>query len=220
MRRDWLVRARSCLLVALAVEVLVLLVTGVALYFLYRPEVGQAWTDLGTGVRRSVSTASLLRDIHRLTSTLAFWTSVAVGALLALRASAGRRWVGPALGAGVVVTTFFASFTGYLLPWDQLALSAVTVGSDLRGFSPLFRPVVRFVLIGGVEVSPGTVLRWLFVHVVVLGPALAALLVVAWRRVGQRPTPEPAGVSAAWAGDGGPGPASAPSPPPGRRSPP
>ena len=109
-------------------------------------------------------------------------TALALGLVMALRAAGGRRWVGPALGAGIAVTTLLASFTGYLLPWDQLALRAVRVGTNLRGYTALFDPVVRFVLIGGVEVSPGTVLTWLFVHALVLGPLLIGLLVLTYRR--------------------------------------
>jgi quinol-cytochrome oxidoreductase complex cytochrome b subunit len=75
-----------------------------------------------------------------------------------------------------------ATFTGYLLPWDQLALSAVQVGTNVRGYGVLFRPLVRFVFVGGAEVSPDTVIRWLMVHMLVLGPALVSLIVLGWRR--------------------------------------
>jgi quinol-cytochrome oxidoreductase complex cytochrome b subunit len=78
---------------------------------------------------------------------------VAFGLVLTLRPAGGRRWVGPALGSGIAVATLLASFTGFLLPWDQLALWAVTVGSDLQGYTALFDPVVRFGLIGGVVVA-------------------------------------------------------------------
>jgi len=98
------------------------------------------------------------------------------------RSPTASRWTGPALGAGIPITTLAASFTGFLLPWDQLALSAVTVGSNPRGYRVLFDPVVRFVLIGGVEVSPQTLIRWLLLHMLFLGLALGALVVLGWRR--------------------------------------
>ena len=160
-----------------------LVVTGIALYFLYRPTARQAWGDLVTerydwGIRLALA----LRFLHRLASGLAVLTAVGLGVLIALTPAGGRRWVGPALGSGLAFTTLLASFTGFLLPWDQLALWAVTVGSNLRGYTALFDPVVRFVLIGGVEVRPGTILLWLFVHALVLGPLLIGLLVLAHRR--------------------------------------
>lgn len=97
------------------------------------------------------------------------------------RSPTASRWPRPLLGAGIPITTLGAFFTGFLLPWDQLALSTVKVGSTVRGYTVLFDPAVLFVLIGGVEISPGTLMRWLVVHVV-LGPALVALLVLGWRR--------------------------------------
>ncbi len=44
--------------------------------------------------------------------------------------------------------TLLLSFTGYLLPWDQLALWAVTVGTNMMGYTPVFGNEVRFVLLG------------------------------------------------------------------------
>jgi len=46
-----------------------------------------------------------------------------------------------------------------------------------------------FVLIGGTELAPATVLKWLVLHVVVLGGAVIALLALAWRRTRRAPTP-------------------------------
>jgi quinol-cytochrome oxidoreductase complex cytochrome b subunit len=132
----------------------VLVVTGVAQFFLYRPTTEQAWGDVlqqsyGSYVRIPLA----LRVLHQLASRLAVLTAVAFGLVLTLRSAGGRRWVGPALGSGIAVATLLASFTGFLLPWDQLALWAVTVGSDLQGYTALFDPVVRFGLIGGVVVA-------------------------------------------------------------------
>ncbi len=45
--------------------------------------------------------------------------------------------------------TLLLSFTGYLLPWDQLAIWAVTVGTNMMGYTPVFGRQVKFVLIGG-----------------------------------------------------------------------
>ena len=181
-------RARSVLLAVLSAEVAVLVVTGLALYFLYRPTARQAWGDLvAESYDWDVRIALALRFLHRLASGLAVLTAVGLGVLIALSPAGGRRWVAPALGSGIAFTTLLAAFTGFLLPWDQLALWAVTVGSDLRGYTALFDPVVRFVLIGGVEVRPGTILLWLFIHGLVLGPLLIGLLVLAYRFPRRRP---------------------------------
>jgi quinol-cytochrome oxidoreductase complex cytochrome b subunit len=191
---DGLARARSVLLTVLAVEVAILLVTGIALFFLYRPTVDQAWGDLVTGdYNGSVRLAYATRLVHRLVARLALLTAVAAGIVVALRTAAGtRRGPAVALGAGLALTTVAASFTGFLLPWDQLALWAVTVGTNLRGYRVLFDPVVRFVIIDGVEVGKDTVVRWLLIHALVLGPALAGLVVVARRRHRAEASDDPA----------------------------
>ena len=112
------------------------------------------------------------------------------GIILAVSVAGHRRWTSRAVGAGLAVTTVLASFTGYLLPWDQLALWAVRVGTNMRGYRSLFDAALdRFVLIDGVEVGRVTVLRWPGVHGVVLGPALLALLLLAWRRHRLEPAP-------------------------------
>jgi hypothetical protein len=46
---------------------------------------------------------------------------------------------------------------------------------------------VRFTIVGGVEVSPNTIILWLLIHSLVLGPALVALVVFAWRRARHDP---------------------------------
>ena len=58
-------------------------------------------------------------------------------------------WV---IGVILLTLTLLLSFTGYLLPWDQLALWAVTVGTNMMGYTPVFGNQVRFALLGMVGV--------------------------------------------------------------------
>jgi quinol-cytochrome oxidoreductase complex cytochrome b subunit len=181
-------RVRSILLAILGVEVVVLVVTGIFLYFVYAPTESQAWGDLLThGEETGVRLADAVRLVHRLAAVLAFPTALAACILLALRGRPGvRRWTGAVLGVGIVLTTVAVSITGFLLPWDQLALWAVTVGTNIRGYQWLSNDTVRFVLLRGVEVSKGAVFWWLVVHALVLTPMLGALVVLAWRRARPR----------------------------------
>lgn len=182
MSRNGLGRARSVLLAILSVEVAVLVVTGVALFFLYRPSTSQAWSDVVVeSTDWDIRVAQALRRIHRLASQLAVPTALATGVAVALGRESVRTWPRAATGAGIALSALVASFTGYLLPWDQLALWAVTVGSDMKGYRPFFNDTVRFVLIGGVEVSRTGFVRWLLLHMLVVGPALAILVAVGWR---------------------------------------
>ncbi len=125
--------------------------------------------------------------------------ALAVAALVLVigrRVRSGVR--GIVAATGVLVTALAAAITGYLLPWDQLALWAVTVGSDIRGVQAPFRAEVKYILIGSHEVSPGTYRFWAVAHVV-LGVLVAATLVLLWMRsrardVSRRPlSPPPAG---------------------------
>ncbi|HEV2124555.1 MAG TPA: hypothetical protein VGW38_17515, partial [Chloroflexota bacterium] len=63
----------------------------------------------------------------------------------------------------------------------------VPVGAHVRGYSILFGSTVRFAIVGGVEVSPDTLILWLLVHSLVLGPALVGLVVFACRRTRYEP---------------------------------
>src|SRR3712207_9144571 len=65
-------------------------------------------------------------------------------------------WV---VGVVLLLLTLLLAFTGYLLPWDQLAIWAVQVGTSMAGFTPVFGQQVQFVLLGGVEIGPETLLR-------------------------------------------------------------
>jgi quinol-cytochrome oxidoreductase complex cytochrome b subunit len=186
VRQDPLRLATSIFLGALGAEVLVLAATGIALYFVYRPDDARAWNDIralhGSG---SVAFSHGARSVHRLAAFLTFPTAVLAGVLVGLRRDSARRWTGPAVGVALVLAALVTGVTGYLLPWDQLALWAVTVGSNLLGYRALASHQVRFVLIGGVEVSPTTVLRELVIHALLGGPVLALLIACGWRRGGR-----------------------------------
>ena len=59
-------------------------------------------------------------------------------------------WV---IGVILLTLTLLLSFTGYLLPWDQLALWAVTVGTNMMGYTPVFGGQMRYALLGSKEIS-------------------------------------------------------------------
>jgi quinol-cytochrome oxidoreductase complex cytochrome b subunit len=67
------------------------------------------------------------------------------------------------------------NFTGYLLPWDQLAYWAITVGTSLLGYIPLVGAAVSNFLLAGPEVGQGALRNFYAIHVAVL-PAVLILL--------------------------------------------
>ena len=106
-------------------------------------------------LRDSVTFAGVMRDAHRLTGHLAIWTALLAAVLIAVEPLRRNRLVRSiVLGATLFLVVLVSSFTGYLLPWDQLALWAVTVGTDMRGYAVLRDHQVWFVLLGGRRSEP------------------------------------------------------------------
>jgi quinol-cytochrome oxidoreductase complex cytochrome b subunit len=88
-------------------------------------------------------------------------------------------WV---IGVLLLLLTLGLSFTGYLLPWDQLAYWAITVGTNIGSYAPLVGGQVRELLLGGHSVGEAALLRFYVLHVAVL-PSLMILLTIVhfWR---------------------------------------
>ena len=89
-------------------------------------------------------------------------------------------WV---VGVLLLVLTLLLSFTGYLLPWDQLAYWAITVGTNMAGSVPLIGDRIRFLLLGGNSIGENTLIRFYVLHCVVLPLAIVVLMAVHFWRV-------------------------------------
>jgi quinol-cytochrome oxidoreductase complex cytochrome b subunit len=144
---------------------IVLTVTGIFLMFFYRPTAAQAWDDIYS-LQTSVTFGLLVRNMHRWGAHLmvlsVFLHMARVFYHGAYKAPREFNWV---IGVILLTMTLLLSFTGYLLPWDQLALWAVTVGTNMMGYTPVLGSQVRFVLLGGAEIGTDTLLRWYVLHV-------------------------------------------------------
>ena len=82
----------------------------------------------------------------------------------------------------LLIVTLGLSYTGYLLPWDQLAFWGVSVGTNMAKEAPLVGEKIRFLLLGGNVVSENALLRFYVLHCVVLPVALLLFLSVhIWR---------------------------------------
>jgi quinol-cytochrome oxidoreductase complex cytochrome b subunit len=86
------------------------------------------------------------------------------------------------IGVVLFLLTLFLSFTGYLLPWDQLAFWAITVGTSIAGYAPVIGQDIKFLLLGDTTVGQEALLRFYVLHVAVL-PAILTLLIAVhfWR---------------------------------------
>jgi quinol-cytochrome oxidoreductase complex cytochrome b subunit len=161
---------------------LILVVTGVLLMLYYHPSAPQAYADM-KDLQFVVSSGVFLRNLHR-------WSAHAMVFLVfahmfkvfyrgAYRPPREFNWV---IGVILLLTTLLLSYTGYLLPWDQLAYWAVTVGSNIASAVPLFGQDIRYLLLGGHQVNANALLRFYVLHCVVL-PIAAVLLIAVhfWR---------------------------------------
>jgi quinol-cytochrome oxidoreductase complex cytochrome b subunit len=160
----------------------ILLVTGVYLMFVYTPSVGSAYGNMQT-LKTGVGFGQLIRNVHRWSAHLMVLV-VALHLVRVFYAGAYKKprefnWV---IGVMLLLLTLALSFTGYLLPWDQLSYWAVTVGTNLVHYVPLVGGKLQDLLIGGPQVGQTTLLRFYALHVAVL-PILVVLLLTVhiWR---------------------------------------
>ncbi|MBI5281390.1 MAG: cytochrome b N-terminal domain-containing protein [Candidatus Solibacter usitatus] len=174
---------------------LITLVTGVLLMFYYKPSPEAAYASI-KDIHFVVPTGRLIRNLHRWAANLmvvavilhmarAFYTG-------AYRPPREYNWL---IGIGLLVTTLGLSFTGYLLPWDQLAYWAITIGAniaqsprevtDALGITEYFDPggLQRLLLLGSDTVGAEALIRFYLLHVMILPLALAALMGVHFWRI-------------------------------------
>jgi quinol-cytochrome oxidoreductase complex cytochrome b subunit len=148
----------------------------------YHPSVPQAYADT-KDLQFVVSSGLFLRNLHR-------WSAHAMVFLVfahmfkvfyrgAYRPPREFNWV---IGVILLLITLLLSYTGYLLPWDQLAFWAITVGSNIASAVPLLGDKIHFLLLGGNLVNANALLRFYVLHCMIL--PLAAIFFIAihfWR---------------------------------------
>ena len=161
---------------------ILLAITGVLLMFYYHPAVPQAYTDM-KDLRFVVANGIFLRNLHRLAAHVmvlaVFWHMFHVFYRGGYKPPHEFNWV---IGVALLLLTLFLSYTGYLLPWDQLAFWAITVGTNIISYVPLIGHPLRFLLLGGRQIGENALLRFYVLHCVIL-PLIAAALIALhfWR---------------------------------------
>jgi quinol-cytochrome oxidoreductase complex cytochrome b subunit len=159
-----------------------LTVTGVMLMFYYVPSSDRAFNDIGA-LETNVRFGMLMRNLHRWMAhgmvISVFLHMMRVFYTGAYKAPREFNWV---VGVVLLILTLMLSYTGYLLPWDQLSIWAVTVGMNMVGSAPLLGNTSRLVLLGGLEVNQPALIRFYTLHVIGL-PLLAAIFMTVhfWR---------------------------------------
>jgi quinol-cytochrome oxidoreductase complex cytochrome b subunit len=177
-------------------------ITGVLLMFYYRPTVEFAFNDI-KALREHVP-LGIMRELHRWGAhamVITVWLHM-------LRVFLTGSYKPPRefnwnVGVILLVLTLLLSFTGYLLPWDQLAIWAITVGTNMARATPIMGhegpgasfivlgdvPLVtagsdvRFGLLAGKTVGAAALLRFYVLHCVAIPLAAGVLIAVHFWRV-------------------------------------
>jgi quinol-cytochrome oxidoreductase complex cytochrome b subunit len=177
-------------------------VTGVLLMFYYRPTLEHVYEDMQN--LRSVVSLGILREIHRwgahamvITVWLHMYRVFLTGSYKPPREF---NWV---VGVILLLLTLLLSFTGYLLPWDQLAIWAITVGSNMARATPILghegpgaqllvidqihmitnASDARYGLLGQRFVGEVTLNRFYILHCIAIPLAVSVLLAIHFWRV-------------------------------------
>jgi cytochrome b6 len=157
---------------------IVQVVSGILLLLYYRPSASEAYESVQFIVTQ-VEFGWLIRNIHSWSANLlilaAFAHMFSVFFLKAYRKPRELTWIS---GALLLFLMLGFGFSGYLLPWNELAFFATKVGTGIAGAVPLIgRPFLRF-LRGGDDVTGATLSRFYALHVAIL-PAITTALVAA-----------------------------------------
>jgi quinol-cytochrome oxidoreductase complex cytochrome b subunit len=177
-------------------------VTGLLLMFYYRPTIEYAFTDILD--LREQAPFGIMREMHcwgAHAMVIAVWLHMfRVFMTGSYKPPREFNWN---VGVVLLVLTLLLSFTGYLLPWDQLAIWAITVGSSMARATPgagnegpmsaLIKlgdirlihvgDDARFALIGGRSIGPATLLRFYVLHCVAIPLAAGFLMAIHFWRV-------------------------------------
>ncbi|HZR44200.1 MAG TPA: selenite/tellurite reduction operon b-type cytochrome ExtP [Ktedonobacteraceae bacterium] len=162
---------------------LLLTITGVFLMFYYVPDTATAYPNINQ-LNVIVAFGHLVRNMHRWAAHLMV-VAVVLHMIRVFYHGAYKpprefNWV---VGIMLFFVTLLLSFTGYLLPWDQIAYWAITVGSQMAQYIPLLGRASYQMLADGSTVGQATLVRFYVGHVILLPLAGALLMAVHFWRI-------------------------------------
>ncbi|MBI3666944.1 MAG: cytochrome b N-terminal domain-containing protein [Acidobacteria bacterium] len=162
---------------------ILLTVSGVFLMFYYVPDSRRAYDDI-KDLGFVVPFGQFLRNLHRWAGhamVITVWLHMLRVFLTgAYKKPREFNWV---LGVSSLVLTLLLSFSGYLLPWDQIAFWAITVGTNMATATPVLGNSLQVLILGGPRVGQNALLRFYVLHCLALPLILAIILGVHFWRV-------------------------------------
>jgi quinol-cytochrome oxidoreductase complex cytochrome b subunit len=156
--------------------------TGLLLMLYYHPSIPQGYADM-KDLEFVISSGTMLRSLHRWSAHamvfLVFVHMAKVFYRAAYRPPRELNWV---LGVCLLILTLLLSYTGYLLPWDQLSYWGTTVGANIMSSIPWLGPKMRFYILGGHTVNANALLRFYVLHTMILPLTVISLISIhLWR---------------------------------------
>ena len=154
----------------------ILLITGIWLMFYYVPSPVEAYGRM-QDLSFVVSFGRVMRNLHRWAAH-AMVIAVVLHTFRVFYTAAYKpprefNWV---IGVILFLLTLALSFTGYLLPWDQLSFWAITVGTNILVYAPILGAKLRFLLLGSDTVGGEALIRFYVLHIALL-PTVAGVLI-------------------------------------------
>ena len=150
--------------------------TGILLMFYYVPEINSAYSSV-LFINSQVEFGWFFRSMHSWAANILilvlFLHLFSTFFMKAYRAPRELTWLS---GLGLLVLCFGFGFTGYLLPWDEVAFCATKIGLDIAKQLPFIGSLLAEILRGGADVGQGTISRFFAIHVIILPLALLGLL--------------------------------------------
>ena len=158
------------------VLILMLMCTGFLMMFVYNPSPERAYQSILV-MQQEIPFGRLIRGVH-------YWSAnllVAVAMLHMLRvfltgafhAPRQSNWL---IGLGLLFLILVSSFTGYLLPWDQLSYWAITICTEMLAYVPGIGFTLQRVILGGAEIGPATIINFYATHTTVVPIFLLVLM--------------------------------------------
>ena len=150
--------------------------TGILLLLYYRPSAGEAFESVQF-LMTEVQFGWLVRSIHAWSANLMIFAMfVHLFSALLLKAYRRPRELTWLSGGALMGLSLAFGFTGYLLPWNELAYFATRVGTEIPGVMPVVGPFIRTLMRGGDDVTGATLTRFYGIHVAVLPAIVTTVL--------------------------------------------
>jgi len=166
-----------------AVLVMLLIGTGLLLKFVYQPFPDLAYSSI-LSLQREIGFGRFIRSIHHWSANIlvivVFLHMLRVFFTGAFQPPRQGTWL---IGLGLIFLTLGANFTGYLLPYDQLAYWAVTVSTGMLDYIPVLGAYLQKSIRGGTDIGPATLSIFYALHTAVIPVCLFVLMAFHFWRI-------------------------------------